>query len=113
LVGGAGLISLEGPDGKTALDRLAGTVTGLSEAGAVFGDYGTTGTEVVRDLVVNDGTPSRKHRKRLQNPTFQFTGIAECDNNSKYQRMAVLVYAEGVTREVQSQWETVPTDYSE
>ena len=71
---------MKGSDGKTALDRVDGTLTGLSEATAVFGDYGLTGNEVITDLLINDGTFSRKHRKRIQNPDFSYTGIAECDH---------------------------------
>jgi uncharacterized protein YkwD len=39
-------------------------------------DYGATGLQVVIDLIVDDGVPSRGHRRNVLDPAFRAVGIA-------------------------------------
>ena len=93
-LGTRGTVALKGDDGLTAVDRLHrySQTRGEANATSLFGQFGTSGYEVIQELMINDGIISRKHRKRMLNPKFNLTGISHCQH-TKHEKMAVIVYA--------------------
>jgi hypothetical protein len=57
---------------------------------------GQSGEEVVEWLLIDDGLSSRKRRKTLLDPVFQYIGIG-CCLHSTHEVITVIVLAEEVT----------------
>jgi len=52
----------------------------------------STGGEMMVQLYIDDGVPSRGHRVNIVNPALKLTGMAYCDH-ARYGNMIAVVYA--------------------
>jgi uncharacterized protein YkwD len=95
----------QGPGGSTGHDGNDGSSmdSRIRRYGAWNGtaaeniDYGSaTARDVLISLIVDDGVPSRGHRRNIFNPNVRVMGGA-CGPHARYRRMCVLDYAGGFT----------------
>jgi len=82
----------DGTDGSSFAERV--TRYGVWDGGLGENIYYGQGSarEVVLQLLVDDGIPSRSHRKTMLNPTFRTAGVA-CGAHKIYRQMCVIEYA--------------------
>jgi uncharacterized protein YkwD len=73
------------------MDRY-GRWVGTSGENIAYGDYDPRG--VVRQLIVDDGVPSRGHRDTIYKAAFRRVGLA-CAPHARYQRICVMNVAAG------------------
>ena len=92
--GARGLVGHTGRDGSTSSSRAnrhGQWRTRLTESIA----YGpATGSDVVIDLIVDDGVRDRGHRRNLLDPAVRVAGIA-CGPHARYRMMCVILLAGG------------------
>lgn len=95
----------QGPRGATGHDGSDGSTmdTRIRRYGAWSGtaaeniDYGSANArDVLISLIVDDGVPSRGHRRNIFNPNLRVMGGA-CGNHTRYRSMCVIDYAGGFT----------------
>lgn len=92
--GATGGTGHDGADGSTFRTRLERHGDWSGAIGENI-DYGhSTAREVVISLLLDDGVPSREHRKNLLNPRFTVTGLA-CGAHARYGAMCVIDLAGG------------------
>jgi uncharacterized protein YkwD len=87
-----------GHGGPGALGRrlqAQGLWAGLEAESISYGQR--TPAEVVRQLVVDSGVPSRGHRKDLFGAAYQAAGVA-CGGHAEYGAMCVIDYAGAIVR---------------
>lgn len=89
-----GSVSHQGSDGSWPDGRLAryGTVIGTSGENLQFG--AATARDVVINLVIDDGVPSRGHRKNMLEPAYRVVGVA-CERHPQYRVVCAQELAEG------------------
>jgi len=90
--GTRGSLQHEGSDGSMAWDRVNryGKWSGRISENMSFGPE--SGRDVVSALIVDDGVPSRGHRKNLFDPEVREVGVA-CGLHKTYRRMCDVVHA--------------------
>lgn len=92
--GPTGTIGHEGPDGSQINHRA----DRYGKWTALIGENISYGAETPRDrvlaLIIDDGIPSRRHRKNIFNPIFRMIGIA-CGPHAKFSSMCVMDVAGG------------------
>jgi uncharacterized protein YkwD len=96
--GPKGLVSHEGSDNSTPDERM----NRFGKWGKAFGEnieYGNfTAPGIVMQLIINDGVPSRSHRKNIFNPLYRVVGVSFGPHHH-YGKMCVIdfagTYAEG------------------
>ena len=92
--GPTGTIGHEGPDGSQINHRA----DRYGKWTALIGENISYGAETPRDrvlaLIIDDGIPSRVHRKNIFNPIFRMIGIA-CGPHAKFSSMCVMDVAGG------------------
>ncbi|MDR2746551.1 MAG: CAP domain-containing protein [Treponema sp.] len=98
-------VSDQGPGGATGHNSSGGASFSdrLNSYGKWSGgaaeniSYGkNTGREIVVQLLIDDGTPSRGHRKNNLGKSYTFAGVA-AGNHSRYGTMAVIDFASSYT----------------
>jgi uncharacterized protein YkwD len=94
-IGPRGVVSHDGRDGSSPRDRMSrfAAVSGTTGEAISFGL--TEPEDIVIELVVDDGVPSRAHRKLLLNPAFRFAGIA-CVPHAYYKTACIIDLAQSV-----------------
>ncbi len=69
-IGPAGILSHTGTDGSSPSERISRYIEwGSSGENIAFGQR--TGKDVVLDLIIDDGVPSRGHRDNIYNGGFE------------------------------------------
>ena len=64
--------------------------------------YGKTNArDIVLALIIDDGLPSRKHRKNIFNPKFNYAGAA-CGRHALYRSVCSIDFAGGYTERGQT-----------
>jgi len=90
--GPSGGLGLRGNDGSRMSDRVSryGKWTGKIAENISYGR--SDAREVVVQLIVDDGTPSRGHRQNMFDPDFRVVGVA-CGRHAEYRAMCVTTFA--------------------
>ena len=92
--GPKGLCGHDGSDGSSPVDRLTRHGSWQSSAAENIA-YGTSSArEIVLQLIVDDGVPSRGHRLNIFSPTSTVVGIAT-GAHKKFATMACITFAGG------------------
>jgi uncharacterized protein YkwD len=89
--GPRGEIGHQGDGGASPSERLRKRGVAPRASGESI-SYGPDGLQIVIDLIVDDGVPSRGHRKTIFNPRFQQVGIA-IGPHRRYGTMCVMDFA--------------------
>mmetsp|Transcript_42249 Transcript_42249/g.95044 ORF Transcript_42249/g.95044 Transcript_42249/m.95044 type:complete len:423 (+) Transcript_42249:30-1298(+) len=94
-IGVAGIVSHESSDGTQAADRVKryGTFASFGEC-LWYGTEHSDARSMILDLIVDDGVPSRGHRKGVLSPVYTTVG-AFAGPHSTFGRMAALEFAKG------------------
>ena len=84
----------KGSDGSMVEERIArfGTWDGAIGEDIFYGDQ--TARERILLWLIDDGVPSRGHRKRLVSPDYKFVGVS-CGPHVKFGTMCVITFAGG------------------
>jgi len=100
-IGNTGTASHSSSDGTCAADRarLYGTFSNFGEC-LWYGSTAADARTVVLDLIVDDGVPSRGHRKGVFNSDYDVVGVA-CGPHVTFGKMVAMEFARG--------WEGNPT----
>jgi uncharacterized protein YkwD len=91
-IGPRGRLDHEGKDGSQSWHRVSryGKWGGRISENMSFGPE--TGRDVVAALLIDDGVPSRGHRKNILDPEVRIVGVA-CGTHKTYRRMCDVVHA--------------------
>lgn len=90
--GPKGLVSHEGSDGTNSAARIRryGEVRNFSGECISYGLY--EARQIVIQLIIDDGTADRGHRRSIYNARFQLAGIA-CGQHQAFKNMCVIDFA--------------------
>ncbi len=100
-LGPAGALGHKGLRGSWPTERINRYGAWKGAMGEAISYGPATAPEVVMSLLIDDGIPSRAHRRSLLDPAFRVAGVA-CGPHVRYGTMCVLTfagaYAEGSAR---------------
>jgi len=87
-----------GNDGSNPQSRMSryGVISGLSSENISLGSgyKSNNGRDVVMDLIIDDGVPSRGHRTNIFRPELRKTGVA-CGEQVQWKNICVMNYTDG------------------
>jgi uncharacterized protein YkwD len=95
--GRSGRTGHDGSDGSSPGDRVVRYLRMPATVGEniFYGNYGdSSGYDVIIGLLVDDGEPTRDHRRSLLNGEFKLVGVA-CGDHPKFLQICVLDLASG------------------
>ena len=88
-IGARGVVSHEGSGGSTPSDRMKQFAGATGATGEAISFGLDEPEDIIIELVVDDGVPSRAHRKLLLSPDFHFAAVA-CVPHSYYNTVCVI-----------------------
>ncbi|QUD86441.1 CAP domain-containing protein [Phenylobacterium montanum] len=90
--GPSGRVGHVGPHGETLMQRIRAVGVLPSSAGEVIAYGPDTSEAVVRQLIIDDGVPSRGHRMEIFDPGYRVAGVG-CGRHRVYRTMCVVDFA--------------------
>jgi uncharacterized protein YkwD len=95
-MGPKGLNGHNGSNGRTPADRMSfrGIWSGSVAENLAFGR--TDAVDIVVGLLIDDGVPSRGHRRNILKESIRFIGVA-CGPHREFRNMCTIDFAEGWT----------------
>jgi uncharacterized protein YkwD len=84
----------DGSDKSTPFTRITRYGKGYKTAGENLAYGSTTGRDIIVDLLIDDGVPSRGHRTNIMNKSFSQTGVS-FGTHTQYRTMCTITYANG------------------
>jgi uncharacterized protein YkwD len=91
--GPTGVVGHTGTNGSTPVTRTMRHASGIFGGGGENISYGVlTPREVVIQLLVDDGVPSRGHRLNIMNASYKSIGVAQ-GAHAQYQQMCVMLFS--------------------
>lgn len=93
-LGTRGAVGHEGADGTSSSERIAryGSWSGKCGECLWFGREGASARQIVEDLIVDDGVPSRGHRLGIYDPAFRVAGV-RLGNHKTFGSCCVIEFA--------------------